>query len=71
MSGGMHTTLFVFGVSALVGVWIIGVFVDQWPRELVLASVAVFCLASAAMLFWQASPLAVYASIAAWVLSLA
>jgi predicted MFS family arabinose efflux permease len=69
MSGGVHTALFVFGVSALVGIWIIGVLVDQWLRELVLASVAMFCLASAAMFFCQASPFVVYASIAAWGLS--
>lgn len=69
MSGGVHTALFVFGVSALVGIWIIGVLVDQWLRELVLASVAMFCLASAAMFFCQASPSVVYASIAAWGLS--
>jgi predicted MFS family arabinose efflux permease len=69
MSGSVQTALFVFGVSALVGIWIVGVLVDQWLRELVLASVAMFCLASAAMFFWQESPFVIYASIAAWGLS--
>ncbi|OUL96526.1 MFS transporter [Paraburkholderia hospita] len=69
MSGSVQTALFVFGVSALVGIWIIGVLVDRWLRELALASVAMFCLASAAMFFWQASPLVIYTSIAAWGLS--
>jgi predicted MFS family arabinose efflux permease len=69
MSGSVQTALFVFGVSALVGIWIIGVLVDQWLRELVLASVAMFCLASAAMFIWQESPFVIYASIAAWGLS--
>jgi predicted MFS family arabinose efflux permease len=69
MSGSVQTALFVFGVSALVGIWIIGVLVDQWLRELVLASVAMFCFASAAMFIWQESPFVIYASIAAWGLS--
>jgi predicted MFS family arabinose efflux permease len=69
MSGDVHTALFVFGVSALVGIWIIGVLVDQWLRELVLASVAMFCLASTAMFFLQESPFVIYSSIAAWGLS--
>ncbi|EIN01524.1 major facilitator transporter [Paraburkholderia hospita] len=69
MSGSVQTALFVFGVSALVGIWIIGVLVDRWLRELALASVAMFCLASAAMFFWQDSAFVVYASIAAWGLS--
>lgn len=69
MSGSVQTALFIFGVSALVGIWIIGVLVDHWLRELVLASVAMFCLASAAMFFWHESPIVVYASIAAWGLS--
>jgi predicted MFS family arabinose efflux permease len=69
MSGSVQTALFVFGVSALVGIWIIGVLVDRWLRELVLASVAMFCLASAAMFIWQESPFVIYASIAAWGLS--
>jgi predicted MFS family arabinose efflux permease len=69
MSGSVQTALFVFGVSALVGIWIIGVLVDRWLRELVLVSVAMFCLASAAMFFWHESPFVIYASIAAWGLS--
>jgi predicted MFS family arabinose efflux permease len=69
MSGNVDTALFVFGVSAVVGIWIIGILVDRWLRVLVLASVAMFCLASAAMFFWQASPFVIYAGIAAWGLS--
>jgi predicted MFS family arabinose efflux permease len=69
MSGSVQTALAVFGVSALVGIWIIGVLVDRWLRELALASVAMFCLASAAMFFWRESPFVIYASIAAWGLS--
>lgn len=69
MPGSVQTALFVFGVSALVGIWIIGVLVDRWLRELVLVTVAMFCLASAAMFFWHQSPAVIYASIAAWGLS--
>jgi predicted MFS family arabinose efflux permease len=69
MSGSVQTALFVFGVSAVVGIWIIGVLIDRWLRELVLATIAMFCFASAAMFFWHASPFVVYVSIAAWGLS--
>jgi predicted MFS family arabinose efflux permease len=69
MSGSVQTALFVFGVSAVVGIWIVGVLVDQWLRELILASVALFCLACTAMFFWQASAFVIYASITAWGLS--
>ena len=69
MSANLQTALFVFGMSAVVGIWIVGMLVDRWLRELALASVAMFCLAAAAMFVWPASPLVVYASIAAWGLS--
>ncbi|WP_235501231.1 MFS transporter [Hydrogenophaga sp. Root209] len=69
MSGGVHSALFVFGVSALVGIWVIGVLIDRWLRELVLASVSLFCFACAGMFFWQDTPSVIYASIAAWGLS--
>lgn len=69
MSGNVQTALFVFGVNALIGIWIIGVLVDRWLRELALANVALFCFASAAMYFWHDSPFLIYLSIAAWGLS--
>lgn len=69
MSGGVHSALFVFGASAVLGIWVIGVLIDRWLRELVLATIALFCIACAGMFFWQDAPGVVYASIAAWGLS--
>lgn len=69
MSGSVDTSLFVFGVSAVVGIWIVGILIDRWLRVLALASIAMFCVASAAMFFWQVSPVVIYASVAAWGLS--
>ena len=69
MADNVHTALFVFGVSALMGIWIIGALVDRWLRELALANVALLCLAAAAMFFWHGSPCVIYASIVAWGLS--
>jgi predicted MFS family arabinose efflux permease len=69
MSDNVDTALFVFGMSALVGIWIIGALVDRWLRELALATIAMFCLACAAMFFWQESTFLIYASIAVWGLS--
>ncbi|MCF7751250.1 MFS transporter [Bacillus subtilis subsp. subtilis] len=53
--------LLVFGVAALVGIWITGLWVDRWLRVLVMASTAGFVLAALAFALWPAS---------AWVLVL-
>jgi predicted MFS family arabinose efflux permease len=53
--------LLVFGVAALVGIWITGLWVDRWLRVLVLASTVGFVLAALAFALWPAS---------AWVLVL-
>ncbi|WP_328335724.1 hypothetical protein [Streptomyces sp. NBC_00455] len=41
------TTLLVFGVAALGGIWITGVFIDRALRRLTLASVTLFTVAAA------------------------
>lgn len=69
MAASVQNGLFVFGVSAVVGIWIIGLLVDRWLRQLALTTVAMFCLASAAMFFWNVSSCLVYVSVAAWGLS--
>lgn len=41
--------LLIFGITALVGIWVIGVLIDRKLRPLVLISLAAFALASVAL----------------------
>lgn len=58
--------LLVFGVAALLGIWIVGVLIDRRLRELVLISTALFALAALALGLVGNIPAAVYASVAVW-----
>jgi len=48
--------LLVFGVAALVGIWITGLLVDRWLRELVIASTLAFALSAVAFGLWPGTP---------------
>lgn len=58
--------LLVFGVTSLLGIWIIGVLIDRHLRLLTLASTALFGLAALALDMANGTPAVVYAAIAAW-----
>ncbi len=58
--------LLVFGVAALLGIWIVGVLIDRCLRELVLVSMTLFALAALALGLAGTVPAAVYASVAVW-----
>ncbi|MGY3868306.1 MFS transporter [Aeromonas crassostreae] len=58
--------LLVFGVTSLLGIWIIGVLIDRHLRLLTLASTALFGLAALALGMANGTPAVVYAAIAAW-----
>ncbi|MGA2248923.1 MAG: MFS transporter [Verrucomicrobiota bacterium] len=58
--------LLVFGLAALVGIWITGVLVDRWLRALILASGLVFAGAALALGLAGSDPAVVLVSIAAW-----
>lgn len=58
--------LLVFGVAALLGIWIVGVLIDRWLRELVLVSTALFALSALALGIAGTTPAVVYASVAVW-----
>lgn len=58
--------LLVFGVSSLLGIWIIGVLIDRHLRALTLASTAVFGLAALALGGAGDVPAVVYAAVAGW-----
>jgi predicted MFS family arabinose efflux permease len=56
----------VFGLSAIVGIWITGVLVDRWLRVLVLASLGAFAAAAAALGIDGTLPVIVYLAVATW-----
>lgn len=58
--------LVVFGVAALVGIWITGLFIDRALRRLTLASVALFAVAGAALLAAQGSLAVALLAIVLW-----
>jgi predicted MFS family arabinose efflux permease len=58
--------LLVFGLGGLVGLWIAGVLIDRWLREMVLVSIVAFVAAVLALAFWANLPLVVYAAVAVW-----
>ena len=58
--------LLVFGLAAIVGIWITGVFVDRWLRPLILASSLIFAGASLALGLAGRDPAVVFISVAAW-----
>lgn len=66
MAGKIDLVLFVFGIAALVGIWIIGMLIDRWLRELVIASTVLFAAAALALALWAANPMVVYGCIATW-----
>ncbi|WEK48653.1 MAG: MFS transporter [Candidatus Kaistia colombiensis] len=58
--------LLVFGIGGLAGLWIAGVLIDRWLREVVLVSIAAFIAAVLALAFWSGSPMVVYVAVAVW-----
>jgi len=46
MGNHIDLALFIFGISAIVSIWIVGLFIDRWLRLLVLISIFVFLLDS-------------------------
>lgn len=66
MGGRTDLVLLVFGVTSLLGIWIIGVLIDRHLRELTLASTAVFGLSALTLGVAGDTPAVVYAAMAAW-----
>ena len=58
--------LLVFGLAALVSIWLVGLLIDRWLRVLVLISCALFGVLALALAFWITSPLVIYIAVAAW-----
>ncbi len=58
--------LLVFGVAALASILIVGILIDRWLRELVLASTALFGLSALVLGIAGTVPAAVYVAVGLW-----
>ena len=58
--------LLVFGLAALLSIWLAGVLIDRWLRVLLLISCALFGLIALVLAFWISVPAIVYFAVASW-----
>lgn len=66
LAGEIDRVLLVFGLAALLSIWLTGVLIDRWLRKLVLISCALFGLIALALAFWITSPSVIYLCVALW-----
>ena len=64
--GQIDRVLLVFGLAALLSIWLAGLLIDRWLRPLLLLSCALFILAALALAFGGDRPQVVYAAVAVW-----
>ncbi|NWE25900.1 MFS transporter [Pseudomonas gingeri] len=65
----LEQVLLVFGLSAMLGVWLVGLLVDRWLRALILLSLGTFALVALGLGLWGRSPIVLYIGVALWGLS--
>lgn len=58
--------LLVFGITSLLGIWIVGLLIDQYLRALTLASTALFGISAMVLGIEATEPVAVFVAIGAW-----
>jgi len=66
MSERTDLILLIFGIAALSGIWVVGIFVDGYLRTLTLLSTALFALSALLLASMSATPGTVYIAVAAW-----
>ncbi|MBD8543402.1 MFS transporter [Oxalobacteraceae sp. CFBP 8761] len=66
LQGRVDLILLVFGLAALIGIWIAGRTVDRHLRTAVLASLTTFALVALSFIAWSDHPLAIYVGTAVW-----
>ncbi|WP_097304298.1 MFS transporter [Pseudomonas chlororaphis] len=69
ITGQIDRVLLVFGLTAVLSIWIVGLLIDRWLRRLVLVSCTLFGLCALLLAFRPDAPAAVYASMVLWGLS--
>jgi len=66
IAADIDQVLLVFGLAALVSLWLAGALIDRWLRTLLLISCALFGLVALAMAFWMNLPAVIYIAVALW-----
>ena len=66
IASDIDQVLLVFGLAALLSIWLVGLLIDRWLRLLVLISCSLFGLVALALAFWITSPLVTYIAVALW-----
>lgn len=66
IASDIDQVLLVFGLAALLSIWLVGLLIDRWLRLLVLISCSLFGLVALALAFWITSPLVIYVAVALW-----
>ncbi|ODP33960.1 MFS transporter [Pandoraea sp. ISTKB] len=66
LSAQTDRVLLVFGLSSIVGIWVVGVLIDRHLRWLTIASVAMFGLSALALGAASDSPAVVYGAMSVW-----
>lgn len=65
----VELVLFVFGITALLGIWIVGLLINRWLRLMVLISLMIFAIASLLLAISSANITIVFLSMGLWGLS--
>lgn len=66
MGERVDVSLLIFGTSAVVGIWLTGLFIDRWLRAMTIISLLVFVLAAWMLGFGGESRLVINAGIVLW-----
>ena len=66
IAADIDQVLLVFGLAALLSIWLAGVLIDRWLRALLMISCALFGLIALALAFWTDVPAAIYSAVALW-----
>ena len=66
IDGEIDRVLLVFGLMALLSIWLVGVWIDQHLRLLTLISCAMFAVAALLLGLWFNCVVAIYVSVALW-----
>lgn len=66
IAADVDRVLLVFGLAALLSIWLAGVLIDRWLRTLLLISCALFGLIALALAFWIELPMVIYIAVALW-----
>lgn len=66
LAGRVDVILLIFGITSVIGIWIIGVLIDRWLRFLVLISTFGFASASFALGIGGHQPIIIFVGVAIW-----